>query len=340
MPTNHRSLIVGLVAIVVNLALGPHAQVSATLQERSAATPASAQPPASAGHSLVYADDRQMVLLVNAGLGGVTKPEASTRTHIWGWTGRDWRLLDAAGPPVRNLAGVAYDSKRHALVMHGGTYDLGASFSDTWEWAGGRWRRFVGDGPGVRDHAQMVFDAARGKCVLFGGSGSDPETAFGDTWEFDGARWTQVATIGPPARIHHAMAYDPLLRRVVLFGGLTPGGPALGDTWSWDGTAWTKRGVSIAPRTHARMAFNGGLATLMLAGRVSGTGPSVLVRSNETWTPLTLTPEPEARYLTDMAFDAKRKVLVLFGGGAPRSTSLFADTWEFDGAIWRRIRER
>ena len=46
------------------------------------------------------------------------------------------------------------------------------------------------------------------------------------------------------------------------------------------------------------------------------------------------------RYLTDAAYDVMRDVLVLFGGGDANCMSLLADTWEFDGASWRRIRER
>ena len=39
-------------------------------------------PPASAGHSLVYAQHAVMVVLVNAGLGGMTSPAASAPTRI------------------------------------------------------------------------------------------------------------------------------------------------------------------------------------------------------------------------------------------------------------------
>jgi hypothetical protein len=299
-------------------------------------------PPASAGHNLVYADDLEMVLLVNAGLGGVTSPPASTKTRVWGWTGAEWRLLDSAGPPVRNLAGVAYDSRRRTLVMHGGTYDVGRSYGETWEWTRqGGWRQFTGAGPGLRDHTQMAYDAERGRAVLFGGSGDNPNIAFADTWEFDGTRWERVAPAAAPARVHHALQYDPTLRRVVTFGGFTPGTADLGDTWAWDGTRWTSLTPATTPRTHARMAFHRRLNAMLLVGgfRVSS-GLGAIVRRDAGWTPLTASPEPSARYLPDVAYDAKRDVFVLFGGGDPNGSSLFADTWEHDGTTWRRIRER
>lgn len=299
--------------------------------------PSSAVPPPSAGHSLVYADDLEMVLLVNAGLGGMAVPPASTPTRVWGWNGTAWVLLDSAGPPVRNLAGVAWDSRRHTLVMHGGSYDQARSYDETWEWTRpSGWRRFTGPGPGRRDHTQLAYDAERGRAVLFGGSGSDPNIAFADTWEFDGTRWERVATEGPPALVHHAMQYDPTLRRVVLFGGFTPRGQDLGDTWAWDGSRWTALPPQATPRTHARMVFHRRLDALLAVGgfRVSSL---VLARRAAGWAPLPVAGEPSPRYLPDVAYDEKRNVMVLFGGGDPAGMALFDDTWELDGTSWRRI---
>jgi hypothetical protein len=300
------------------------------------ATPASAGPPASAGHNLVYADHLGMVVLVNAGLGGAPQPPATTPTRVWGWTGTEWRLLDAAGPPIRNLAGVAYDRRRQTLVMHGGSYDLGRFYGETWEWSAA-WRQVAASGPGLRDHTQLAYDAERGRAVLFGGAGQDARFAF-DTWEFDGTSWARAATGGAPARVHHAMSYDPITRRVVVFGGIDPDGRTLGDTWSWDGSRWTSVGTSAAPRSHARMAFHRGLGALVVVGgRAAPAGLDVIVQRDQVWMPLPSTPEPGARYLTDIAYDERRGVMVLFGGAAPDG-SLLGDTWELDAATWRRLR--
>ena len=294
-------------------------------------------PPASAGHSLVYADDLGMVLLVNAGLGSMTDPPASTPTRLWGWNGTGWLLLDSAGPPVRNLAGVAWDSRRHTLVMHGGTYDRDRSYDETWEWSRpSGWRRFVGAGPGLRDHTQMAYDPERGRAVLFGGSGNDPNTAFADTWEFDGTRWAWVATGGPPALVHHAMQYDPGLRRVLVFGGFTPGGRHLGDTWAWDGTRWTVMPPAAEPRTHGRMAFHRRFDAMLAVGNLRS-ATLALVRGAAGWAPLSVAGGPSPRYLPDVAYDARRDVMVLFGGGDLASGALLDDTWEFDGTTWRMI---
>jgi hypothetical protein len=317
-------------AIVASL---PFAASSSLDSETIVTINAAVTPPPSAGHSLVYADDLEVVLLVNAGLGGMDSPPAASRTKLWAWNGKSWTVLDSAGPPVRNMAGVTYDSRRRVLVMHGGTYDRDTHYGDTWEWSRATgWRHIAANGPGVRHHTQMTFDPERGRTVLFGGSGTDISVALDDTWEFDGARWERVATGGPPGRVHHAMQYDPALRRVVLFGGTAPGRGRFGDTWTWDGSRWTLLPSAAPPRTHARMAFHRKLNRMLIVGSL--TGLPTMTRSDTGWEPLTSSGEPSTRYLSDVAYDAKRDVLVLFGGGA--GNSLFSDTWEFDGTSWSK----
>jgi hypothetical protein len=300
------------------------------------ATDSTQSPPPSAGHSLVYADHLGMVVLINAGLGGADTPGAATPARVWAWTGTEWRLIDSSGPPVRNLAGVTYDTRRQAVVMHGGSYDVARIYGETWEWSGG-WRLVSSEGgPGVRDHTQLAFDATRGRAVLFGGGGADLALR-GDTWEFDGSSWIEVARSGPPARAHHALQFDPVTGEVMLHGGVGAGGTTFGDTWGWDGTHWTPRG-SGSPRSHAGMTFDAGLNALVLAGSTqAASGIDMLIRRGAAWIPGTSAAQPPARYLTGIAYDRRRNVLVLFGGGAPGGSTLFDDTWEFDGTSWRRI---
>lgn len=296
-------------------------------------------PPPSAGHSLVYADDLHMALLVNAGLGSSEgAPPRAARTRIWGFDGAGWALIDSTGPPVRNLAGVAYDTRRRTLVMHGGTYDIGVSYGETWEWSrASGWKMFAGAGPGIRDHTQLAYDPGRGRAVLFGGSGSNPDSAFSDTWEFDGVKWERFDAPGPAGRVHHVMHYDPVSRRVVVHGGFTPGSAPLGDTWGWDGVTWVPVAPPTVPRTHASMVFYPPLDGLVVLGGLRLSSVRALKRTAEGWAPVSASPEPGARYLPAAAYDSKRRTVVLFGGGDPAGTALLADTWEFDGAAWRRV---
>ena len=45
---------------------------------------------------------------------------------------------------------------------------------------------------------------------------------------------------------------------------------------------------------------------------------------------------PPTRYLTAVAYDTVRRVLVMYGDGATEGMSLYADTWEFNGSTWQR----
>ena len=321
----------GATAIAVLAGCSGGADVAATAD----AATAGGGPPASAGHDLVYHDGLGLVLLVNAGLGGASSPTSTERSRLWAWDGERWSVLDASGPPVRNLAGVAYDAGRDVLVIHGGTYSAELSYDETWEWSqGGGWRQLEVPGPGVRDHTQMTYDAARGHIVLFGGQ-NGATTFPRDTWIWDGVEWESVSTTGPPPRVHHAMHDDPVRAEVVLHGGYEPDAGDRGDTWTWNGAAWTELTPERAPRTHARMAFDEGLDGVVVVGGVSSGDPA-LVRRDDGWHPLAAAAGPAARYLPGLTYERRRDRLVLFGGGDPSSAALFADTWEFDGAAWQQ----
>jgi hypothetical protein len=298
------------------------------------------RPPPSAGHDLVYDDALQRVLLVNAGLGAATGPPASQPTQLWAWNGSGWQVIDSAGPPIRSLAGVAYDSARDVLVMHGGSYTIQVPYGDTWEWRGtGGWQRIDVPGPGVLDHTRMAFDPSRQEAVLFGGQ-QDVNTFSEDVWTFDGGQWTSVAGAGPGPRVHHAMQYDPGLGGVVVFGGFEPGPSAQdrGDTWLWNGT-WSEIAPARAPRTHARMAYDENRAALVMVGGGEPADEPLILRDGG-WEPLGLGGAPPPRYLTGVAFDRARGVLVVFGGGDPSNNSLRNDTWELDATGWRRVDPR
>jgi len=296
----------------------------------------STPPPASVGHALVYHDVLGQVLLLNAGLGGADDAQRIGRpTRIWGWTGSTWALLDSLGPPIRNLAGVAYDSRRNVIVLHGGTASRELNYGETWEWGQSGWVQRVASGPGVRSHTQMAYDRARGRSVLFGGQNAAGDQFPADTWEWDGTAWTRAATSGPPPRVHHAMMYDAASNRVLLFGGVEPNVRDLGDAWAWDGTRWTQL-AGTSPRTHAQLAALSGGTPAVVGGMTSSGGAgTMLVLEQNAWRAVTVTG-PSPRYLPAVAFDARRNLLVMYGGGDAAGSALFADTWEYDGTSWRR----
>ena len=259
----------------------------------------------------------------------------SEPTRLWAWDGARWSVLDSAGPPIRNLGGVAYDARRDVLVIHGGTYSAQVSYGDTWEWNhGSGWRRIDTPGPGIRDHTQMTYDQTRERIVLFGGQ-SNPSSFPRDTWIWDGAQWESVGGGALTPRVHHAMQFDPVSQQVVLFGGYEPNVRDRGDTWGWNGSAWAELLPEQAARTHGRMAFDEALGALVLVGGANP-GDELLVRRTDGWHPHPTAGAPPPRYLAGVAYDKRRRVLVVFGGGDPSSNAIFADTWELDGSSWVR----
>ncbi len=102
-----------------------------------------------------------------------------------------WVQVATQGPPLREMASMAYDSDRQVTVLFGG-HDLNLQGSqilgDTWEFDGTNWaQRFPSNSPAARDEAQMVYDSNRHRSVLFGGQiiSNGLFKLSLETWEWD-----------------------------------------------------------------------------------------------------------------------------------------------------------
>ena len=151
------------------------------------------------------------------------------------------------------------------------------------------------DSIGVRNAHGLVFDAARGEVVAFGGA--DAATVRHDTWTWDarGRRWSFLTTEGPGPRTFPAMAFDAARGETVLFGG-------------------------------NRVLF--------------GTEPRADTYLDDTWVfrgggwTSRAVPGPPPRSEAAIAYDPRRRRIVLFGGTAQTASGRvrFGDTWEWDGS--------
>jgi cysteine-rich repeat protein len=145
----------------------------------------------------------------------------------WRWDGAGWSEVPRVGawPRRRGGHGMAYDERRHRVVLFGGD-DLGR-LGDTWEWDGTSWTQFTPDpSPEPRMFAAMGFDPRRGRVVLAGGL-DRTNALLSDTWEWDGSRWTPIDAPQLPARVRAGMASNGA--ELLVFGG-DDGGPTR-DTW-------------------------------------------------------------------------------------------------------------
>ena len=153
---------------------------------------------------------------------------------------------------------------------------------------------------GVRNAHAMTYDSVGARVVLFGGA--DAERVQGDTWMYRGARgtWEPVSDRGPGPRTFPAMTFDAARGEVVLYGG--------------------NRVLFGASADHDTFLDDTWLLTGKTWRRVETAGPG---------------PRAEAA----MAYDAKRRRAVLFGGyhRAGADTVRLGDTWEWDGQRWHRV---
>ncbi|CAN5923387.1 hypothetical protein BH11MYX3_BH11MYX3_21680 [soil metagenome] len=290
----------------------------------------------------------------------------------WELDGAQWTLRSPpSSPPQRGAAAMAYDPKAKRIVLFGGRTGprgLAPPLDDTWIWDGSTWTTLSASDPHPtrRSGAVIAYDPARNVLVMFGGE--QGTTALSDTWELRGRVWSQISsTTQPPARIQHGMAFDPASRRLLMSGGSAPA-----ETWAWDGVDWTRVAAagSTTACVMATMGREGFVAMVTaeqssrwtgsdwvpidgtltpwfpvasFAGAADVAGRRVVVYGGITtatyvwtgaWTRIASSaPNNPGRLNSNaMAFDAKRREFVMFGGTDGTTDS--ARTWVFDGSIW------
>lgn len=103
---------------------------------------------------------------------------------------------------------------------------------------------------------------------------------------------------------------------------------------------WRRAAVAPAARIRAGTIYDAARARLVMFG---GFGQSISDRYNDTWEWsgsgwMEVTPDvsPSARLGFSMAFDTGSRRVVVFGGTNLGTLNALNDTWEWDGATWRR----
>jgi Galactose oxidase, central domain len=202
--------------------------------------------------------------------------------------------------------------------------------------------------PGVRNGHRMAYDAGTGELLMFGGA--DDARVRDDLWAWNGARrsWRRLSAGGPGPRTFPGFAFDRRRREAVLFGGnrVLFGRPGeldtlLADTWIWRDGRWSRRHVAGPPaRSEPAMDDDSARGRVVLFGGYQPS-PDGNVRLGDTWEwdggrwSLVARDGPAARSGAAMAYDDRRRRMVLFGGRTPPALS--GETWEWDGARWARV---
>ncbi len=230
----------------------------------------------------------------------------------WSWDGTNWtELTPMTSPAGRDDASMAYDAATQQLLLFGGT-NAGGQLGDTWSWTGSNWVQLA-SAPPARIWPSMAYDAATQQLLLFGGESSG--AYLNDTWSWNGTNWTQLfPATSPTAEAGASMDYDPADGSILLFGGAAYSG-LINESWSWDGTTWSHlspataqpgprmpRPVSTAydPANGATLLFGGVGQTYFNDTWVYGAPATIPL----TWTELSPTASPPARFGASMAYDA------------------------------------
>ena len=106
------------------------------------------------------------------------------RGDTWSWDGSNWVQIATNGP-ARYVFGMAYDTRRNEMVIHGGTSCCTeVEYTETYRFRGGAWQLCSSAGP-ARGYIGMAYDSGRDALIFSGGMGPSPtgRIGFAETWE-------------------------------------------------------------------------------------------------------------------------------------------------------------
>ncbi|MBN2246562.1 MAG: hypothetical protein JW755_12030 [Candidatus Aminicenantes bacterium] len=288
-------------------------------------------PSARHDHAMVY-DATRKKIVVFAGESG----SGGDLSDQWEWNGKQWEKISVVAPYpyIRTEHAMAYHMKKKMIVLFGGWRSgWGNPYrNDTWVYRNNKWEEIDTPGPSGRSKHAMAYDEKRKVVVLYGGY--DGNDRLNDTWTFNGTKWTKLNASGPPGLLNHALAYDAKRKVIVLFGGYSDAGYS-GETWILKGNQWKKMS-STGPsgRSRPSMAFSKKGNVVVLFGGKQGDYPyyeyldDTWLWNGKNWTQFDISG-PEGRSSHTMAYDIKRKRVVLFGGDPEGSWNALGDTWLF-----------
>ncbi len=194
------------------------------------------------------------------------------------------------------------------------------------------------------------YDRRMQRVMMIGGATDFTNADLDKVWSWSTTRWELLTPAGPPSRSNGAAAFDATAGRGVIAGGavkwLSDQFRAAGDTWLGDGMNW--RQVPDHPaRDHHSMVTDGRGQVLMFGGipaERSGAWPTDTWELKDGKWLRAATEGPPGRARTAMAYDSKRRQVVLFGGvsapaDAKGAQTFLNDTWIWESGKWRKAAE-
>lgn len=156
-------------------------------------------PGAGYGHSFVYDEDQQIVVLFGGRIGNMY---LKNDIVFFNRTSISWeKKYPASKPLARYYVGMVYNSEDENFVMFGGDNDETPTraLGDTWIYnsQSNTWLEIDSSvNPAPRSKHAMVYDKYLNKVILFGGIGENFNVIYDDLWIYDpiSMTWSQEFT--------------------------------------------------------------------------------------------------------------------------------------------------
>lgn len=200
--------------------------------------------------------------------------------------------------------------------------------------------------PGTRTGSPLVYDVKADRMAIFSGW-SDLQAGgsrYNDTWTYDynTDSWTNMSpTAMPEGRGGHSLAYSESDDLLVMFGGITGYQQShddfRADTWTYNlnTNTWTNMSPSTnpSPRMYAPLSYdNASDVFVLFGGYLQDFSTShetwIYNLTANTWTNVTTTIHPPARFHTGFTYDYKNHLSFLVGGASWEG--FLNDIWSYD----------
>ena len=186
------------------------------------------------------------------------------------------------------------------------------------------------------------------RVMMIGGATDFTNQDLDKVWSWSTTRWELLTPAGPPSRANGAAAFDATAGRGVIAGGAVKW---LGDQFRAGGDTWLGTECCACPRSPARdhhsMVTDGRGQVLMFGGipadRSAPWPADTWELKDGKWLRVA-TEGPAGRARTAMAYDSRRRQVVLFGGVSAQQSAkdpqtFLNDTWIWESGKWRKAAE-
>lgn len=256
--------------------------------------------------------------------------------------------LDSAfaqsAPEKRAHHELVYDESTATVLMTGGSTPLdedGESFrffNDVWRFGPKGWVQSGAAGD-ERSGIRLAYHQKDKAVYSYGGYLPNGECS-GQLRVLEKGDWKVVADSADMKAAEPGFVYDAARNKLIAFGGSPARGEVHGDTWEWDGRSWQKlEGVQPEGRQAFSMVYDSKRKRTVLYGGGNGSGKrledGVWEFDGKKWHHLPEATGPGPRLSPGAAFDAKRGLVVLFGGIGDEGMK--GDTWGWDGKTWKKL---